>query len=64
MFFGALLMLVGLVLLAQNVGLLPQDFWSVLWPAVLIALGVSLLMKKGNCWHGWCGLDCGCGKKK
>lgn len=64
MFLGTIIVIIGLVLLGQNVGLLPADVGSVLWPAILVALGLSMLLKKGNCWHGWCGMDCGCGKKK
>jgi len=41
--FGALLVLLGLLLLLSNLGILSVDVWSLLWPLALIALGAWLL---------------------
>jgi hypothetical protein len=45
---GALLILIGLVLLADNLGWLNFN-WSQLWPVILIAIGVLILV---NRWRG------------
>ena len=39
---GVVLVLVGLILLGANTGLVQ---WSVIWPSVLIILGVLLLVR-------------------
>lgn len=54
MFFGALLVILGAIFLLQNLGLLPEESWSVVWPVFIIALGISVLAKKDNGWC-WCG---------
>ncbi len=54
MFFGALLIVLGVVFLLQNMGLLPAGSWSVIWPIAIIALGVSIVAKKDSSWC-WCG---------
>lgn len=44
-----LLIFIGLYLLADNLGLVSDDYLSNMWhywPAVLIALGLSMLLKK------------------
>jgi hypothetical protein len=42
-FWGAILLLAGILLLLQNLGLLAVDFWQILWPAVIILGGAWLL---------------------
>ncbi|MCL4465322.1 MAG: cell wall-active antibiotics response protein [Chloroflexi bacterium] len=42
-FWGALLVLVGVLLLLSNFGLLASDSWNYLWPLLLIILGVWAL---------------------
>jgi NhaP-type Na+/H+ or K+/H+ antiporter len=39
---GVVLVVVGLILLGANIGLIQ---WSVIWPTVLIILGVVLLAR-------------------
>lgn len=60
MFFGMLLIVLGVVFLLQNLGLLPEGSWSVIWPIAIIALGISIVAKKDGGWC-WCGK---CGKKQ
>ncbi len=43
-FWGFVLVLVGLVILLGNFGLLPADAWGVLWPLLIVLLGVKLLL--------------------
>lgn len=57
MSFGLILIVIGAVFLLENLGFLPSNAWGVLWPLLIIALGVSFLMKRGR--HPfWC-----CGHK-
>ncbi|MFA4937109.1 MAG: DUF5668 domain-containing protein [Patescibacteria group bacterium] len=55
--FGAfLLIILGLVFLFKNLGFISGDAWGIIWPLLIIALGVSLVSKKRtSSWHWpWC----------
>lgn len=43
---GALLVLLGLYLLGQNLGLFAGFRWDIFWPVVIIALGVLILLRR------------------
>src|SRR5512133_674695 len=47
LFWGLMLVVLGGLLLAQTMGLLPRSFnvWSIFWPLLLIFLGVSALLR-------------------
>lgn len=58
MIFGIALTVIGLVFLLQNMGYISADSWGIIWPVILIAVGLSMLFKKsGHCM-------CGCEDKK
>jgi hypothetical protein len=40
--WGVMLILLGGLLLLDRLGILPFNFWSVVWPLVLIAIGLSI----------------------
>lgn len=42
-FWPLALAIMGLVLLASNLGILPRDFWN-LWPIILIVVGLGGLI--------------------
>jgi hypothetical protein len=44
LFWGTVLLLGGFLLLLDNLGLLPVRMWDMLWPALLIAFGVWILV--------------------
>jgi hypothetical protein len=46
MYLGTLLIGVGLVMLAMQLGLLPSGVGNLLWPVLAIFVGVWLLMSK------------------
>ncbi|MFA5927001.1 MAG: DUF5668 domain-containing protein [Patescibacteria group bacterium] len=48
MWFGITLLLVGVVLLLQNLGLLPADSWDVIWPVLFIVLGASIIFRRAK----------------
>jgi len=55
MFWGTILVVIGLIALLKNLGFITAGVWEVTWPILLIALGVSLLAKKrGNNHLPWC----------
>lgn len=47
---GLLAILVGVLFLLKNVGLIMADQWSLLWPIILIYVGIAVTVR-GRCWH-------------
>jgi len=43
LFAGIVLIILGGLLLLERLGIIYGDVWDIFWPAVLIALGISLL---------------------
>lgn len=53
MFVGIAIILIGLILLFQNLGWISGNVWQIVWPVLLIAAGLSMICKKhGKCWCG------------
>jgi len=46
MFIASLLIIVGVVFLLNNLGLISGDIWGIIWPLILIVLGVYILLKR------------------
>jgi hypothetical protein len=53
MFWGTILIVLGAVLLLKNLGIIQAATWDVLWPVLLILLGVALLKRKGTRGQWW-----------
>ena len=53
MFFGLVLIAVGIMALLVATGVLPGSAWSYIWPVILILLGLSILMgrRRRRYWH-------------
>jgi hypothetical protein len=49
-FWGAALVLIGAYYLLHNLGLLSWVKADVLWPSLLILLGVLMLIRRGRSW--------------
>jgi hypothetical protein len=49
-FWGAALVLIGLYYLLQNLGWLTWLKGDVLWPSLVILLGVLMLISRGRSW--------------
>lgn len=45
MFFGLAIMLVGVVFLLNSLGIIPGGTWDILWPSLLILIGLSIFLK-------------------
>lgn len=61
--FSIVVLLLGVVFLLRNLGFLtPIASWDIVWPILLIALGLFMMFKKGKCqdfFHGVGGI-CKC----
>lgn len=42
--FGAILLLIGAILLLNNLGIISWEFWRLFWPGLLIILGMRLVL--------------------
>jgi len=51
MFIGILLIIVGLILLLQNLGLITAALFATFWPIFVLAIGIKMIVKHGH--HGW-----------
>ena len=47
-FFGLLLVVLGVLFLLQNIGVLSGASWGIIWPVLLIILGLSIVFKKNK----------------
>jgi len=43
-FWGAAILIVGVLLLFQNLGIINVNIWAVLWPLLIILLGIQILV--------------------
>lgn len=46
MWFGVAIIVVGVVLLLQNLGLVSGGAWDLIWPALIVLIGISILAKR------------------
>jgi hypothetical protein len=47
---GLLAILVGVVYLLRNLGLISFAEWNLLWPIILIYIGIAMV-SRDRCWH-------------
>ncbi len=52
MFFGLILIAVGIFALLVQFGVISGSLWSYVWPSILIALGLSFFFGRWRHW-GW-----------
>jgi hypothetical protein len=48
MFLGGLIVIIGVIMLLQTMGIIPGSVWSYLWPVAIILVGVSIILKKNK----------------
>jgi len=58
MFLGLILSITGVVFLLKNLGYISGAAWDVIWPAILIVIGLKTILKRkeGFFWEerfGW-----------
>ena len=51
MIIGLILIIIGAVFLLQNLGYISEGAWSIIWPAILIVIGLAVILKRRN--HGF-----------
>ena len=49
MLFGIAVVVIGIVFLFQNMGWLPGNAWQIIWPALVILFGLSIMYGKSEC---------------
>lgn len=57
MIFGLIVLIIGILLLLQTLGLITYDVWSIFWPMIVILIGLKIMAKKGKHHWGCCGGD-------
>ncbi len=59
MILGAILIIIGAALLLENLGYISEGAGGIIWPAILIVIGIGIILKKrddGIFWEegfGW-----------
>ena len=43
MYIGLLVIVVGVLFLLKNLGVITGNFWDILWPLVIVFVGISML---------------------
>jgi membrane-bound ClpP family serine protease len=50
MFFGLLLIVIGVIFLLQNLGYLSASAWGVLWPVIVVIIGLTFIFGRSRTW--------------
>lgn len=45
MFIGLAIIIIGIVFLLENMGLISSSAWQLIWPCLLIVLGLCMIFK-------------------
>lgn len=53
MFFSLILIVTGIVFLLKNLGYISGTAWSIIWPVILIVIGLGILLKRRNRGFFW-----------
>lgn len=43
---GAGLVVIGIIFLLKNLGVMPEIAWDIIWPIILVVLGLTMIFKK------------------
>ena len=53
MISGLILLIIGTVFLLQNLGYISEGAWSIIWPIILVVIGLSIVLKRKNQGFFW-----------
>ena len=53
MFIGLVLVIVGLIFLLEQTGIITGSVWNYVWPCIVIALGLSMILGRGRFGMRW-----------
>ena len=45
-FPGLAILIIGVVFLLENLGIITSSVWDIIWPSLIIALGLGMLLKR------------------
>ena len=51
MILGLIFIIIGIVFLLQRLGYISEGVWGIIWPAILIVIGLGLILKRRD--HGF-----------
>jgi len=43
---GAGLVVIGIIFLLKNLGIMPEIAWDIIWPIILVVVGLTMIFKK------------------
>ncbi|MGQ9707570.1 MAG: LiaI-LiaF-like domain-containing protein [bacterium] len=55
MTIGMTLIIIGVAFLLKNLGVISTGAWNIIWPGLLIVIGLRLLFKREPWWSDWHG---------
>ncbi len=55
MIFGAAVLLFGIILLLNKLGIISGSVWGYFWPILLILVGLGIIFGRRRMWRGCCG---------
>jgi hypothetical protein len=60
---GIIVVLVGIVFLLQSLGIIAGISWDIIWPTLIILLGLMMIKRRSLHWHccGKCDKECKAG---
>ncbi|MBU2539767.1 hypothetical protein KJ786_01225 [Patescibacteria group bacterium] len=53
MLFGTIILVIGIALLLQAMGILTGSVWSFFWAILFIVIGLKMTMGRGRCICDW-----------
>jgi len=45
MFFGLLVLVIGVVFLLKNLGYISSSVWDIIWPTIIIIAGLAMIFR-------------------
>jgi len=55
MTIGIIIIIIGVAFLLKNLGVISIAVWNIIWPCILIVIGVRLLFRHQPWWSNWSG---------
>ncbi len=52
MLFALIFIILGVVFLLKNLGIISGEVWGIIWPLILVMIGIRLLWKQYE-WKRW-----------
>lgn len=46
MFFGLIIIVIGLVFLLKNLGIISNEVWPIIWPSLIMIVGLKFVCKR------------------